>query len=369
MLLLFLSISITIAYLLWGVAVINGLNLYSAPKEISENDLLSISVVVPFRIEENNLAELFKSLDGLTYPLSHFEVVLVDDHSTDASLKIARNWELQTKINAHVVGSQTGSNGKKHAQARGISIARHPIVACTDADCILPPNWPQAINNAFQDDDTQLAFGPVSLKGKSNGFQRLEFNALIASTMAMLQLKWPVMGNGANMAFRKKIFEQHQKSLDLIHSASGDDVFLLQSVDREGGKVVALPVKDALVKTSPQTSIKDLFNQRLRWASKAKFYKSRVPILVGLLVFGINALLFFLAIYGVLSLKGLILLATIFALKAVVDYIIIRNYSKSIGGHFSAFVFLGQELINIVYVPLVAVLSQILPFYWKGRKH
>ena len=115
--------------------------------------------------------------------------------------------------------------------------------------------------------------------------------------------------------------------------------------------------------------IKNLFQQRLRWASKAKYYKSYMPILVGLLVFAMNATLLFLFIFSLFSLNAFYLFAFVLTVKALTDFVILQKYTNHINQPFAVFHFVLQEIINIIYVPAVAVFSQVLPYWWKGRRY
>ena len=238
MLVLFIAVSVAVIYLIWGLAIINGLNLYVRRRPKSPyKELKQISIVVAFRNEEQHLPKLLDSITSLNYPKEFFEVVFIDDHSEDDGPDLIKNWLQHVSIKGKCMKMEQPKSGKKEAQANAIAAARNNIIACTDADCELPNNWLQAVNHSFSNDSIALAFGPVTIDGEVHPKQKLEFDALIASTMAMLRLQWPVMGNGANMAFKKEVFEQQQGKLASVKSASGDDVFLLQQVARSGGKI------------------------------------------------------------------------------------------------------------------------------------
>jgi biofilm PGA synthesis N-glycosyltransferase PgaC len=370
MLLLFISMLLAVAYLLWGVAMLNGLHIYARNQTAKPaGSEAGISIVIALRNEEENLPQLLNSIEKLVYPSHLVEVVFVDDFSEDNSISLIKSWMLTSPYPSKCLENLPASMGKKGAQAIGVENASHHIIACTDADCILPSAWLRAINNAFLQESVVLVFGPVSFVGTDHLMQRIEFNALIASTMAMLKLNWPVMGNGANMAFRRDAYLAEQDKLSAINSPSGDDVFLLHGIAQSGGAIDTLKPDLALVRTNPQAGFMDLFQQRLRWASKAKYYRSPVPILVGMLVFGINAMILYLAIFALISLNSALLLAFVFGVKSIFDFMILRKYTKLIHEPFSILTFLMQEIINIGYVPTVAILSQVLPYSWKNRKH
>ncbi|MGB4308918.1 MAG: glycosyltransferase, partial [Candidatus Cloacimonadaceae bacterium] len=95
-----------------------------------------ISVIVAARDEEHNLPRLLKSLDKLNYPKDLYEVIIINDHSTDGTLEILANHKAD--YNFHYIdwqGEQEGVTGKKAALLQGINAAKHDILAFTDADC------------------------------------------------------------------------------------------------------------------------------------------------------------------------------------------------------------------------------------------
>src|SRR6266498_2049396 len=93
----------------------------------------NISVIVPARNEEKNIAQLLKALEQQAYPKNLFEVIVVDDHSTDQTAEIVRQFPearlLQLKDNDI-------NSYKKKAIEKGIDAARNPFIVTTDADCI-----------------------------------------------------------------------------------------------------------------------------------------------------------------------------------------------------------------------------------------
>ena len=82
------------------------------------------------------------------------------------------------------------------------------------------------------------------------------------------------------MAFRRDLYPQ--KDTDISgKTLSGDDVFLLHYLKREGKRVAWLESENATVTTDPSPDPASFLRQRSRWASKAQSYSDKKTILTG----------------------------------------------------------------------------------------
>jgi biofilm PGA synthesis N-glycosyltransferase PgaC len=364
-----LSTSLIIAgiYLFWMAKVLQGWHRYVSIANQAVVDFASISIVVPFKDESENLPELLRSFEKLDYDRSKFEVVFINDASTDSGAELVSAWIEQCDIAAVVVNSK--KPGKKAAQEVGVRTVQYDIVACTDADCMVPEGWLKHINMALTSKDSSLAFGPVCLAGVGQGLQKTEFNALIASTLGMLSQGWSVMGNGANMAFKKKAYMQVADRLAQINTPSGDDVFLLQELGKMGKKPGIIAGKTAMVRTKPQPTLTAFLNQRIRWASKARYFTHAATLFVGSLVFVTNTVLLAALLLAPFTPAARIAFILLFAVKSLADYLLLKSHASYFGLPFTFWHVVVQEFINIIYVPLVALLSQTKSYTWKGRDY
>ena len=119
----------------------------------------SVSVVIPALNEEEQIGECLESLQRQS--VSDFEVIVVDNGSTDATASIARTY------GAHVIEEK--ERGIARARQTGFEAARGKIIASTDADTIVPPNWIRRIHQVFTEDPTLCGvFGPFHLKRGSS---------------------------------------------------------------------------------------------------------------------------------------------------------------------------------------------------------
>ncbi|PSQ78396.1 MAG: hypothetical protein BRD37_03080 [Bacteroidetes bacterium QH_8_67_23] len=196
-------------------------------------DLPPLSVVVAARDEEADLLALLEALARQTHP--RFEVVLVDDASTDRTPQIARDWIDALPDDR---GDEDGVTGrlvrvedpkpprKKHALTRGVAAARHPLLAFTDADCTPPPGWLEALaraHTAFAHDGDDAGSDRTSaaplLIGYSpyrraedasllNRFARWETFFAGALAAGACGLGRPYMAVGRNLSYPRALFER-----------------------------------------------------------------------------------------------------------------------------------------------------------------
>lgn len=156
-----------------------------------------ISVIIPTFNEEENIAQCLVSLSHQTVPRSEYEIIVVDGGSKDATCEIAKKY-------ADLVFTQTS---KKVGGARndGVKAARGEIVATTDADCILPPNWIERIKKDFKNSGIVQVYGPVYPIEEGIGNQ---FSLFLANTFSRIGYysRTFYYTLGCNTAFRREAF-------------------------------------------------------------------------------------------------------------------------------------------------------------------
>lgn len=161
-----------------------------------------VSVVIPALNEERELGDCLESLSRQTFP--EFEVIVVDNGSTDATISIAEKWGARVLFEP--------KRGPGYARETGFRAAKAGIIASTAADTILPPDWIAQIWTAFNGKPELIAvFGPIRAKPFSVSdpltkalLPVLEMGAAIGQRMAF-RAKAPLF-SGANFAVRKEAF-------------------------------------------------------------------------------------------------------------------------------------------------------------------
>ncbi|HUR11312.1 MAG TPA: glycosyltransferase, partial [Flavitalea sp.] len=253
-----------------------------------------VSVIIAARNEEKNIIALTNSLRDQDYSAELFEVIVVDDDSTDATrdqLRLAaRDFQnlqiLSVKHDLIVTGH------KKKAIEAGIGIAKGNLIITSDADCVFSPGWISTIVNFYEKSGAKMIAAPVKLTGSLSFlyyFQVLDFLSLQGITGAALFKQLHVLCNGANLAYEKKVFKAVGGFKDIDHLASGDDMLLMQKIkDLYPEGIAYLKNTDAVVSTAAAGNWRAFFQQRIRWSSKAPYYKDRSLLYILALVYAVN---------------------------------------------------------------------------------
>ncbi len=328
-----------------------------------------VSIVIAMRNEENEIEQLFRSLQSQIYPTDKLEFILVNDHSTDSTLRLLEKSELD---NLHIIDLPDGESGKKNAIKKAVEFANGEIILVSDADCSFNPYWTQTMVNYFKDEKVNLVSGPVTFykqKGVFQSLQVLEFTSLIASGAGAIGRGNAIFCNGANMAYRKDIFlEVNNFESDDI--ASGDDVFLLHSVKlRYPNSITFAKDKNAIVATDSGQTISSFINQRKRWTAKSSGYKDIASVYTSFLVLFVNLTMVFLFTMSFLSKENLQLFMLFFLAKFITDLFLLYPVLRFFKRKDLIKLILPFELFYSFYIVLIVVLSFSNKFDWKDRTH
>jgi cellulose synthase/poly-beta-1,6-N-acetylglucosamine synthase-like glycosyltransferase len=242
-----------------------------------------VSVIICAHNEAFNLQQNLPHFLRQDYP--DFEIIVVDDHSTDDSADVVRRLSKQHHQLRLLSLSQPSGPGKKEALAAGIAAANADFLLLSDADCQpLSPQWIQTMMNGFRDGtELVLGFSPYQkLPGLLNACIRFEalYTALQYISLAAAGL--PYMGVGRNLAYRKSFFIGAGGFRQHAHIASGDDDLLVNAAaKRRNTCIVVSPA--AWVASTPKVRWRDYFRQKQRHLSTATHYRPLHQLVLGAL--------------------------------------------------------------------------------------
>jgi cellulose synthase/poly-beta-1,6-N-acetylglucosamine synthase-like glycosyltransferase len=259
-------------------------------------------------------------------------------------------------------------HGKKNALKEGITLAKSNLIITTDADCMPSYHWVEAIATFHMRFPCDLIICPVGLSDKDDLFSRiqaLEFSSLAGTAAGSAGIGMPILCNGANLAFTKRIWLRSQHNLH-DEEQSGDDIFLLESVKKLGGKIRFLKSEAAFVKTKPPKSIGEFINQRRRWAGKSTSYTDWQIIFSAIIVLSISTLSLSLIALSFYQWQFIFGFAGIFIFKYCIDtrflYIVRRFFQLDNIWAYSIIL----SIIYPFYVVFIAFSSLLLkPKNWK----
>jgi len=329
-----------------------------------------VSVIVPARNEEKNLAALFSSLSRQT--VSYFEVILVNDRSDDTTLEMMNDFKKRSGIPVEVISlkeNPQSGNPKQHALLKGIEAAQGDLFLFTDADCEVPLSWIESMCRPFGDADVGVAFGAVHTKHESGFLYQYQtfdhvFRFFYNVGSAGIGSATGVYGN--NMAIRASLIREIGGYSALDYSVTEDNALLSLIREKSSYRIAALSMPEVRVVAKPQDSWKALTAQELRWSTGAFFSPDAATrfgySLVKLYLAGGFIALFFAPFF---PLSLFVTLSTIVSMAsiAVTGGIMLRMSSSYWFG------FLPDIIWSMVYYLFVDLLAFLkVPINWKGNR-
>ncbi len=335
-------------------------------ENISINADLRISVVIAAKNEEKNIKNLLNSLKNQSLASKRFQIVLINDHSTDRTLEKAQQFA-KTFENLQIFSLENGKNGKKAAINYGISQATGNLIVATDADCQHHEDWLITIAEYYSHTKAKLIISPVVMQ-HVNSFetmQSLDFFSLMASGAAAAGMQQAIMCNGANLIFEKHVYYEFND----IHNSkyvSGDDIFLLLNVKKKyKNDIKFLKSKKAVVKTKAEKTFKNYVKQRQRWASKSTGYTDWFIIFVAFSVLFVHISMLASLIFGFFYKKMIILFVLQFFFKSIVDFLFLQKTTKYFNQVFNVKILIITQLANIFLIPYFAISGLFETKKWK----
>ncbi len=325
---------------------------------------IKVSVIIPCNNEENNLPFLLKDLQLQNYDPDLFEVLVIDDNSTDSTFQFASSYKGIRNYSC----LRNLYKGKKGAIIQAVDIASGELIITTDADCRFGPGWISAHVSLYNGLYPDLIIGPIKLE-KGSGFfgrfQELEFLSLQGITAGTAQNDSPVMCNGANLSFKKSSYIRHSKNLwnDI---PSGDDVFLLHSLKRDpSARILWLNNPEGIVTTKQCNTLFSYIRQRARWISKAGKYRDIYTINLAIVTFAAIISLVFLLIEGLWMPQFLYIFLIVLTIKSIPDFLLLKEVTRQYNEEHLLKWFIPSQVVYPFYVLTVAIASIFIGKKWK----
>lgn len=350
-------------------------------KQISQEPLLYISVIIPVRNEADNIINLLKDLEKQSYAKDQFEVIVADDDSTDNTLALLIEFQKITSIRLIINSLPRKENNvspKKRAINSSIQQAHGDLIVTTDGDCRVGEKWLEAIANFQAEKKAYLISSPVTFINDANGFmkslwqqiQTIEFSSLIGSGACAMLSRKPNMCNGANLAYLKSVFHEVGGFAGNESLASGDDEFLMHKIAaRFPDKVHFLKSQAVIVETQAHESLNSFYYQRKRWASKWKHYNNPVTTALAVFIFLANFSLIMAGILYIFHEISSISLLIIFSLKFSAELLFLMLVLSFLRKKSLIWLIPFVQLIYPWYVTFFGLSAQGKNEYiWKGRK-
>lgn len=341
------------------------------PKKIETMPSLlkqNVSIIIPFKNEANNLTYILNSLEGLEFQAS-FEVIFIDDGSTDNSLEVISNFQLNSRLKIRILKNRYNPDGhltsKQQAIDLGIKEAKYSLIALTDADIILDKRWLISLVGALRE-DIELIFGHTIIKNDESLFTllqafQLEFLFAFASVFSYCGITGSCMGN--NLLIRKESYLS-SGGFDAVGYSVTEDRALLYHFKRQKRKISATVPFIPTATTLPHKSLSAFILQVYRWAKGGFSYGKNLFVLG--LFFTLQNLILIFSVVNIISFPYVKFIAIInfFILWLFLILTFVKNGVRKISYYFPLYyIFLFVESLILIFYLLTN--KKVL---WKGRK-
>ncbi|MDN5310377.1 MAG: hypothetical protein PWP14_1771 [Methanolobus sp.] len=252
------------------------------------NDLLTITLVIPMYNEEKVIAEKIENTSRLNYPEDKLDIILVDDYSTDSSEDVASKAINENSLKATVVKNE-GGKGKARGLNWIFSKITTDITVITDADALLKEDALLQIAKNFADPEIGGATGKIVIVSDRTRLSKSQEDSYRFYFDIWRQGESNISSvsvcNGPLMAFRTELL--HKIKID--PNAYADDSDMLFKIIRLGYRViydkkaivyerVPLTLKGRTVQKMKRINgLRRVYMNNLRLLGKGKFGKVIYP--------------------------------------------------------------------------------------------
>ena len=333
----------------------------------------TLTVVVAVRNEESNILNLLNDLKEQSYSSDLFDVIIVDDHSTDKTTDIVESFNMSNLRLIKLSLDKPINSYKKKAITEAIKLSNAKLIVSTDGDCKLNKEWLVTIVDYYESNNFKVISAPVTFHKQQNLFEKLqtiEFQYLIGVGASAILNNYPITCNGANFIYEREVFNELDGFTGIDHKATGDDELFLHKVfTKYPNSAGFIKSEKAIVKTYAKHNLSEFIQQRKRWASKSTGYtdKKVVSIVIGVFLFN---LALFLAPFICLFDKSILnFLSTAILLKLVFDGVFMFLMLKFFNNTKYIIYLPFMILLYVFYILYIGILGNISKTYhWKGRK-
>lgn len=325
------------------------------------------SILIPVRNEEKNIAHILNCIRKQNYFPDKFEIIVVDDHSSDKTAERVRESGIP---NLTLLQLSEHLYGKKAAISEGVKVAKGSLIITTDADCNMNQTWLASVVSFYEAYRPKMIVSPVLIREGRDFFSKIqsqELSVLTGCAAGALYYNKPILCSGANLAFEKDAFTSVSGFKNAEHTLTGDDIFLMQKIRKKyPGLIKYLKSSEAAVYTYAQKSTPAIM-QRKRWASKTFRMGNDITTVIAAMVFVANFFILLLIILSFINTKFVFILTIVFLLKCIVDYMLLHTVSTFFKKKNYPFIFLFGSMFYPLYVSIIGLISSFTTYSWKGR--
>ena len=330
-----------------------------------------VSILIAARNEAAGIRETLDSVLAQDYR-GEWDVWVADDRSDDETPAILAEYAAKNP-RLHVLTIKEipeGVSPKKHALSLLIEACEGEILCLTDADCLVKPTWVTGITAEFEP-GIELVAGHSyipTIPGKSSMLicmQAIETLIYRVAGTAGLAMRLPLTSTGNNLAYRKSFFKSVHGFDNVIKIQSGDDDLLMQKLAADRPWAMRYCIAEStFVTTSGKETLKELWEQRKRWASKTIYYTPKIVFVLSM-VFLFLVMQCVAAAFAPFSFNVLIATIIAFVAKCVGDLVLILRGLRIFRQEHLLKWCIPVEFIHAPFTVLAVLFGLFGRFKWK----
>lgn len=337
-----------------------------------------LTVVIAAHNEEEHIRDCVLSVANQHYPPQNFEIVVVNDRSSDRTAEILTNL-CSTISNLRVITIEqvpAGISPKKFALLTAVRSVTTDFILTTDADCVHSSGWLQSYAELI-DENVGIVQGLTVFKTVDyrstwektwQMMQAIDFNSQHFLAAGAIGYNIGLTGDGTNLLFARELYTKYEEESLRKNIVSGDDFFIVQIAQQYGYRLKFNLSPKSIVETFPQRTIRAVINQRARWGSKVtqgsgNLLLVTIPIFIYYLFMLLYPLLLFINPLVIINLM------LYWFLKCGFDWFFLNTGYRIFKLKLPLGYFLLMELIHIPYILFCLLKGVFLGFNWKGTHY
>ena len=330
-----------------------------------------VSILIAARNESVGIRATLDSVLAQDYR-GDWDIWVADDRSDDDTPKILAEYAAKNP-RLHVLTIKEipeGVSPKKHALSLLIEACEGEILCLTDADCLVKPTWVTGIVAEFEP-GIELVAGHSyipTIPGKSSMLicmQAIETLIYRVAGTAGLAMRLPLTSTGNNLAYRKSFFKSVHGFDNVIKIQSGDDDLLMQKLAADRPWAMRYCIAEStFVTTNGKETLKELWEQRKRWASKTIYYTPKIVFVLSM-VFLFLTMQCIAAALSPFSFEILIATIVAFVAKCTGDLILILRGLRIFRQEHLLKWCIPVEIIHAPFTVLAVLFGLFGRFKWK----
>lgn len=235
---------------------------------------IPLSVIIALKNEATHVNELVKALLKQTYDSNLYEVIFVDDNSTDDTYSLLTSLTEQHANMTVLKAVDKPYPAKKGALAIGIHASHFPHLLFTDGDCVPQERWIESFAAEFSNNkDILIGAAPFystgSLLNKIVCYENL-VNTML--TISFLALRRPYSAVGRSIGYSKEAYRKVKGFEQTMDTVSGDDDLFIREAVRNNLQIGILTSQRALVFSHTPDTFQSYNNQKVRHLKTSHHY-------------------------------------------------------------------------------------------------